>query len=339
MLANEAEGPGELIMVINFANRIGRALTTGLAIGALALGSCLAAMPASAQQDQQQPQDQQQQQGQMNPPQDQGAPRPDQAPPPPDDRGGPIPPADQRRDAQQPAPPDNNYVVPDTFTVSAGAVLQARTTGWLSSDGNKPGDTVIMTLAQPLVVDGFVVARRGQTLIGHVAAAEKAGRAKKTPSKLAVSLNQLTLVDGQLFDLQTSLISVTNKTPTGQYALGVVTTTGVGAGIGAAVGGGPGAAIGAGVGLIAGSIGVLATPGRPTIIPPESLMTFRLEAPITASTVHGQTAFRPVSSREYAPSGRPRPRAGVRPYPYAYRPPPPYGYYPYGYPYPDGYYP
>jgi len=45
-------------MLINFANRMGRNLTTGLGIGALAL--CLGAMPASAQQDQPQ-QDQQQQ--------------------------------------------------------------------------------------------------------------------------------------------------------------------------------------------------------------------------------------------------------------------------------------
>jgi len=325
-------------MAIDFASHVGRNIKTKLAISAMALGFCIGALPVSAQQDQQQSQDQQQQQGQMNPPQDQGAPPQDQTAPPPDDRGGPMPPADQRRDDREVPPPDSNYVVPETITLDAGAVIQVRTTGWLSSDGNKLGDSVIMTLAQPLVVDGLVVARRGQTVIGRVAAAEKAGRAKKTPSKLAVALNQLTLVDGQLVDLQTSLISVTNKTPTGQYALGVVTTTGVGAGIGAAVGGGPGAAIGAGVGLIAGSIGVLATPGRPTIIPPESLMTFKLEAPITVSTVHGQTAFRPVSSRDYAPSARPRPRPVVRPYPYPY-PPPPYAYYPYPYPYPYRYYP
>jgi hypothetical protein len=165
---------------------------------------------------------------------------------------------------------------------------------------------------------------------GHVVAAEKAGRVKKTPSKLALSLNQMTFVDGQLVDVQTSLIKAASKTPTGGYVLGVVTTTGVGAGIGAAIGGGPGAAIGAGIGLLAGSIGVMATPGRPTIIPPESLLTFRLEAPVTISTVHGQVAFQPVNPDDYGTNNQARrPRRGTRPYP-----PPPYAYaYPYGYPY------
>lgn len=326
-------------MSINFANRVGRNLTNSMAIGALALGFCVSATPASAQQSQQ-PQDQQQQQGQqpqaqqqdqMNQQQDQ-APSQDQAPP--DDRS--YPPQDQRQDVQQPPPQDNNYVVPDTLTLSSGAILQVRTTGWLSSDRNKTGDQVIMTLAQPLVVNGLVVARRGQTVIGTVVNAERAGRVKGV-SKLGLSLAQLTLVDGQLLDLKTTLINATGGTSNGRDALAVAGTTGLGAGIGAAAAGGEGAAIGAGAGFVASIAGVLLTRGRPTIIPPESLLTFRLETPITVSTVHGQAAFRPVTSQDYAP--KPRPRRVVRPYyPYAY--PPPYAYgYPYPYPYPYRYYP
>ena len=228
----------------NFASRVGRNLTNSVAIGALALAFCLSATPASAQQsqqpqDQQQPQNQQQQ-DQMNQQQDQ-----DQAPPP-DDRS--YPPQDQRPDAQQPPPPDNNYVVPDTLTLSSGAILQVRTTGWLSSDRNKAGDQVIMTLAQPLVVNGLVVARRGQTVIGTVVNAEKAGRVKGV-SKLGLSLAQLTLVDGQLLDVKSTLINASGGTSNGRDALAVAGTTGLGAGIGAAAAGGEGAAIGAGAGL------------------------------------------------------------------------------------------
>ena len=329
----------------NFASRVGRNLTNSVAVGALALGFCLSATPASAQQSQQpqdpqQPQNQQQQdqqpqaqpQDQMNQQQEQG-PSQDQVPSP-DDR--PYPPQDHRQDGQQPPQPDNNYVVPDTLTLSSGAILQVRTTGWLSSDRNKTGDQVIMTLAQPLVVNGLVVARRGQTVIGTVANAEKAGRVKGV-SKLGLSLAQLTLVDGQLLDVKTTLISATGGTSNGRDALAVAGTTGLGAGIGAAAAGGEGAAIGAGAGFVASIAGVLLTRGRPTIIPPESLLTFRLETPITVSTVHGQAAFRPVTSQDYAP--KPRPRRVVRPYyPYAY--PPPYAYgYPYPYPYPYRYYP
>ena len=338
----------------NFASRVGRNLTNNVAIGALALGFCLNATPASAQQsqqpqDQQQPQQQdqqqpatqqqqdqqQQQQDQMNQQQDQDAPSQDQAPP--DDRDrGPMPPAEPRQDAQQPPPPDNNYVVPDTLTLSSGAILQVRTTGWLSSDRNKAGDQVIMTLAQPLVVNGLVVARRGQTVIGTVVNAERAGRVKGV-SKLGLGLAQLTLVDGQLLDVKSTLINASGGTSNGRDAFAVAGTTGLGAGIGAAAAGGEGAAIGAGAGFVASIAGVLLTRGRPTIIPPESLLTFRLETPITVSTVHGQAAFRPVTSQDYAP--KPRPRRVVRPYyPYAY--PPPYAYgYPYPYAYPYRYYP
>ena len=316
-------------MVINFADGTGRSIMTRLGIGTLALGFCLCAMPASAQQDPQQPQDQQQRQpDQQQPDQQQQQAQPPQAP-----QDAPQPNA--APDAQQNGPQDN-YTVPDSLTLPTGAILQVRTTGWLSSDRNKVGDNVILTLDQPLIVDGLVVARRGQTVTGTVVNAERAGRVKGV-SKLGLSLIQLTLVDGQLVDVKTSLIKATGGTSNGRDALGVVGTTGFGAAVGAAAAGGPGAAIGAGAGFVAGVTGVLLTRGRPTIIPPESLLTFRVETPLTISTVHGQVAFQPVTSQDYGTSNQTRrPRRYVGPYP-----PPPYAYaYPYGYPYGyPGYYP
>ena len=316
-------------MVISFSDRTGRNIMTKLGIGTLALGFCLCAMPASAQQDPQQPQDQQQQQpDQQQPDQQQEQAQPPQAP-----LDAPQP--NTAPDAQQNGPQDN-YTVPDSLTLPTGAILQVRTTGWLSSDRNKVGDNVILTLDQPLIVDGLVVARRGQTVTGTVVNAERAGRVKGV-SKLGLSLSQLTLVDGQLVDVKTSLIKATGGTSNGRDALGVVGTTGFGAAVGAAAAGGPGAAIGAGAGFVAGVTGVLLTRGRPTIIPPESLLTFRVETPLTISTVHGQVAFQPVTSQDYGTSNQTRrPRRYVGPYP-----PPPYAYaYPYGYPYGyPGYYP
>ncbi len=318
-------------MVINFADWTGRSIMTRLGIGTLALGFCLSAIPASAQQDQQQPQDQQQQQ-----PQDQQQQQPDQqqqAQPP---------------QAPQDAPPPN--AAPDAPAEWAAGQLHSagftyvadRCDSASADDGmafqrrNKVGDNVILTLDQPLIVDGLVVARRGQTVMGTVVNAERAGRVKGV-SKLGLSLSQLTLVDGQLVDVKTSLIKATGGTSNGRDALGVAGTTGFGAAVGAAAAGGPGAAIGAGAGFVAGVTGVLLTRGRPTIIPPESLLTFRVEAPITISTVHGQVAFQPVTPQDYGTSNQTRrPRRYVGPYP-----PPPYAYaYPYGYPYGyPGYYP
>ena len=290
-----------------------------------------------AQQDQQQQQDQsapqqQSQQGQVQQ-QDQQAPPPDQS--------GPLPPAPAPQYQQQ-APPPQQYPrvrptnLPDNLTIPAGTVIQIRTTDWLSSEKSQTGDVFIGTLVQPIVVDGWVVMRRNQNIIGHVTGAKKAPRGGGV-SKLQLDLSQLTLVDGQLVPVQTTLLNASAGTSNGRSAAAIGLTTGTGAAIGAGFGGGPGAAIGAGAGFTAGVLGVLFTRGKPTIIPPEDVLTFKVENPLTISTVRSNVAFRAVTAQDYAQSKpAPRPRL-LRPYP-----PPPYGYYAYPYgPYPayyGGYY-
>src|SRR5271156_3334814 len=300
------------------------------------------AMPQ--QQDQQAQQEQQQQDQSAQPQQNQQAQDQEAAPPPPPpDQSGPLPPAPAPQYPQQ-APPAQQYPrvrpanLPDNLTIPAGTVIQIRTTDWLSSEKSQTGDVFVATLVQPIVVDGWVVARRNQSIIGHVTDAKKAPRGGGV-SKLQLDLSQLTLVDGQLVPVQTTLLNASAGTSNGRAAAAVGLTTGTGAAIGAGFGGGPGAAIGAGAGFTAGVLGVLFTRGKPTIIPPEDVLTFKLENPLTISTVRSNVAFRPVTAQDYAQSKpAPRPRL-VRPYP-----PPPYGYYayPYGpYPYPayyGGYY-
>ncbi len=119
-------------------------------------------------------------------------------------------------------------------------------------------------------------------------------------------------------------------------------TTGVGAIVGGAVGWGTGAAIGAGVGAVAGLAGVLLTRNHPTVLYPETALTFDVEAPVTISTLRAPEAFRFVGPQDYnqpynaglqrRPVGGPG--AYYSPYaapygPYAY----PYGGYGYPYPY------
>jgi hypothetical protein len=306
-------------------------------------------MPPQQDQQAQQDQQQQQQQDQSAPPpqnqqgqdQQQGQQQDQQAPPPaPPDQSGPLPPAPAPQYQQQ-APAPQPYVrarpanLPNALTIPAGTVIQVRTSDWLSSDRNKTGDEFIATLAQPIVVDGWVVMRRNQNIIGHVTDAKRAGRVSGV-SKLQLDLSQLTLVDGQLVPVQTTLLNASAGTSNGRDAAAIGVTTGTGAAIGAAAAGGPGAAIGAGAGFVASVAGVLLTRGKPTIIPPEDVLTFRLENPVTISTVRSNVAFRPVTADDYAQAkpAPPRPRL-VRPYP-----PPPYGYYAYPYgPYPYGPYP
>ena len=214
----------------------------------------------------------------------------------------PPPPQQQRKypNGQNPRPADRRPppLVPPSLTIPAGTVIQIRTTDFLSSDGNHKGDTFIATLAQPIVIDGWVVMRRGQTITGQVTDAVRAGRVKGV-SRLQLDLSQLTLVDGQLVPVQTQLLNASAGTSNGRDAAAIGVTTGTGAAIGAAAAGGPGAAIGAGAGFVASVAGVLLTRGKPTIITPETMLTFKTEQPVTISTVRGQLAFRPVTQADY----------------------------------------
>lgn len=286
----------------------------GMATGVLLLGLCAGSPPAGAQRQ----------------PADAGATierAPAQSPGP--SSALPGYPASPEAAAPDAPPAAQVQQVPPQLSLPAGTVVSIRTSQWLSSDQNKQGDSFAATLDQPLVVNGWVVARRGQTVMGRVNAAQKAGRVKGE-SQLGLELNRLNLVDGQQLTIQTGLVRSYGGTSNGRDAVAVGATTSVGAVIGAAADGGQGAAIGAGAGALAGLAGVLSTRGRPTVVPPETLLSFELAAPITITTEHGQVAFQPVTQADYqrdqdayAPGNHAPHFAGAVA---AYPPPPPYLY-------------
>jgi hypothetical protein len=219
--------------------------------------------------------------------------------------------------------------VPQRLTLPSGTVIPVRIQQWLSSDQNHAGDTFGAVLDQPLIVNGWVVARRGQTVTGRVVLARKSGHGN-SESKLGVELSQLTVVDGQQLPVSTQFVQNSRTRSQGRDVATVGTTTALGAIIGGAAGGGSGAAIGAAAGIGAGIAAVMATPGRPTVIQPEALLTFQLQAPVDISTSQSQVAFIPVSQSDYsgdrdAYANRPQLRygPGAR---YAPYPPAPYYY-------------
>ena len=308
-----------------------------IAVAILASALCLGMPSLASAQGQQPAQDQPSQSGEPA-----AAPPSADAPPPAAELA--PPPADaapQAAPQPQNAPPAaRNSTIPDTLTVPAGAVIPVRIQQWLSSDQNQAGDTFSAVLDQPLIVNGWVVARRGQTVTGRVVLAQKAGHGN-TESKLGIELSQLTVVDGQQLPVSTQLIQNARARSQARDAATLGGTTALGAIIGGAAGGGSGAAIGAAAGIGAGIAAIMATPGRPTIIRPETLLSFQLQAPVDISTSQSQVAFRPVTQADYgrdqdAYANAPRlpygPGAGAPPYgaPYAGYPPPPYYYY--GYP-------
>jgi hypothetical protein len=227
--------------------------------------------------------------------------------------------------------------IPPQLTLQPGTYITVRVNQYLSSDKNQPGDGFYATLAKPLVADGIVVAQRGQTVGGRVVEAQKAGRVKGV-SRLGLTLEDLTLVDGRQVHIETQFSGQIGSTSKARDAGAIATTGGLGAAIGAAAGGGTGAAIGAGSGAVAATIGVLLTRGHATEIYPETELTFRLSAPVTISTERAPQAFRYVTDSDYQQpaerSGPPRLRSRACP---PYGCPPPYyvPYYPYwGPPYP-----
>lgn len=261
--------------------------------------------------------------------------------------GGPqgAPPAAANAPAPQATPPQNpaaqgmppasvpapSAALPQTLVVPAGTVIPVRLRQWLSSDQNHAGDTFDAELDGPIVVDGWVVARRGQSVLGRVVLAQKANHGNNE-SKLGLELSEITLVDGEQLTVSTELVQNSQTRSQGRDAATLGTTTALGAIIGAAVGGGQGAAIGAAAGIGAGMATVMSTPGRPTVLQPEQPLTFRLQSAVNINTVRGHVAFRPVTQADY---GRAQEGFATRPvlrYPGPGAPYPPYGpYAPYAY--------
>ncbi|HZU27947.1 MAG TPA: hypothetical protein VFA04_20620 [Bryobacteraceae bacterium] len=236
------------------------------------------------------------------------------APPP---AGGYQQPAYQQGGRYQ-APPPPAYQPPSgPLTIPGGTWVTIRVNQPLSSDHNQVGDAFTGTLVQPLVANGYVLARRGQMVAGRVTEVEKAGHVKGV-SHLGIELTEVQLADGRQVPIHTQFVQRQGNTSVGRDAAAIGTTTGLGAAIGAAADGGFGAGMGAIGGAVVSTIGVLATRGRPTVVYPETPITFRLQAPLTVSD--DLEAFAPVTQEDYEQgnlrAGPPRPR----PYGYPYGP-------------------
>jgi hypothetical protein len=96
--------------------------------------------------------------------------------------------------------------VPSTLTLASGVQIHLRTADYLSTEDDGNGAHFIGVLVQPVVVDGWVVARAGQYIVGQISNSDK-------KSTLQLSLSQLILVDGNLVQIQTSVASMAKDAP------------------------------------------------------------------------------------------------------------------------------
>src|SRR6266403_2093101 len=117
--------------------------------------------------------------------------------------------------AQERQRAEAGQAVPEALMVPAGTIVLVRINDFLSSDRNRVGDQFTAELEQPIVVNGWVVARRGQMVTGMVKAAQKAGRVTGV-SQLGVELTDLTVVDGRQLPILTELWKGSGGTSHGQ---------------------------------------------------------------------------------------------------------------------------
>ena len=201
------------------------------------------------------------------------------APPPPPPP--PPPPAQEPVQVVAPAPPPPPPVA-KTVTLPAGTVIPIRMTETLDSASTQSNSVFHGSLAGDLIADGMVVAKSGASVVGRVVTAKDATHFSGS-SELSIELTRLDTVDHPV-DLVTDAFT---KQGAGRGKNTAAKTGGgaaVGAIIGALAGGGKGAAIGAvtGGGVGAGVNGV--TRGQQVQIPTETLVSFRLQSPISVTT-------------------------------------------------------
>ena len=199
------------------------------------------------------------------------------------------PPQDRQPIGQNYGPPQGAAPVPGSqqagieVTVPAGAMLRIRMNRGLDSNHIQPGTNFDGIVLTDVPADGSVAIPRGATVTGTVINAKKAG-VFKGEGELSLQINSLSL-GGRVYPLTTEVWAHTGKDKTAGTVGNTVGLGAVGALLGAAAGGGRGAAIGAGAGAGVGLAGSAATPRGQIIIPPESVLTFRVAAPVTVKTV------------------------------------------------------
>ncbi|HLH03350.1 MAG TPA: hypothetical protein VKX25_11300 [Bryobacteraceae bacterium] len=178
------------------------------------------------------------------------------------------------------APEPQPQPQPHQVTLGAGTAVSIRLGETLSTEHNYAGDTFRGTLAQPIVRDGFIIADKGSKVLGRIVDATPAGRVRGV-SNLSLTLTEINTTDGQRVRVNTNAVEKRGTATTGSDAAKIAGGAAIGAIIGALGGGGKGAAIGAGAGGAAGTGIVLATRGKPAVLPSESLLNFQLSDPVT----------------------------------------------------------
>jgi len=178
--------------------------------------------------------------------------------------------------------PPASAIQSKTYTLPAGALIPVRSEETIDAAVATGGQTYAAEVTRDIKdADGAVVIPRGSNAQIIIRSAAKGGRIKGA-SDLVLDLDSVS-VEGRLYTLDTQDMIQKGRDGVGANRRTATFTGGgaaVGAIIGAIAGGGRGAAIGAASGAGAGAGTQIVTKGAAIRIPAETILTFRLDAPL-----------------------------------------------------------
>ncbi len=203
--------------------------------------------------------------------------------------------------AETPTATPTSTPAPTPIQVPSGTTISVRTTGPLSTSKSETNETFEASIAKPVMVGHDTVIPVGAPVKGVILKSEAAGRIKGEGG-LMLQVTSLTL-HGKSYKMITRAISQQAKSRGKRSAVMIGGGGGAGALIGGLAGGGKGAAIGALAGAAAGTAGATMTGKRDVVIPAETVLEFKLSAPLTLPPSEGGET--PERSPMSAPTQKP----------------------------------
>jgi len=183
-----------------------------------------------------------------------------------------------------PTPTPTPTPAPTPIVIPSGTAISIRTTSAIGTNDSKSNQEFEASLAKPVLSGNEVVIPKGAAVKGVILKAESAGRIKGEGA-LILQLTSLTL-QGKSYRIATDHAMQQSKSRGKRSAAMIGGGGAAGALIGGLAGGGKGAAIGALAGAGAGTAGATMTGKRDMVIPAETILDFKLTAPLTLPPGH-----------------------------------------------------
>jgi hypothetical protein len=184
----------------------------------------------------------------------------------------------------QTVPQGSETVNAQNGSIPAGTELQIRTNENITADRSSAGRQYQAEIAQDIMgSNGQVLIPRGSPATLTVSKVGGGGTLGVQSNEVALALQSVT-INGRSYNVATNDVNASGNRGIGANKRTAEMTGGgalLGTLVGAIAGGGKGAAIGAAVGAAGGATTQVLTKGSEVKVPAESVLTFKLDQPLT----------------------------------------------------------